>query len=439
MKMIFKYFILFSLINNAIADEIVFRVNPTTIRTQLFSKNITLLQALNNVQNSKLNVNMARAKLLPSLNLGVLLPALANPTFLLSSVTFLFPFLVPSNWAVLKQEKLLFESDKSSYKALQLNVLSNALSLYYTYLNDLEVKQIFVDQSEIISRLYLNLKKQSDVLGNITTEELSLASAQWEDAKIKVSKLEELLIAEKAAVRTILGLPLGADLILETTELIPSEFENKSLAEVIIRSHDSSPEFVQLEYLVKAAKAGKFAKFFGFLTNASVVGSSTISNSSPFDSLKTAGGFSFGVDNLVNLKIADNNAAAIKLRQDQLQEENERVAETIVGQLSEIKLQQKESLKLLEDRLRILESQQRQFALGLMPLQNLLLSQSQLTDSRVNHLKNQMDLNLQRLTLLRLVVDGDFSEVKGCNAAEQHATRGIFHRNKEQSLDEICK
>lgn len=69
--------------------EAKFTVNPASVRTQLLSGNISLLQALNNVENSKLNVSMARAKLLPSLNLGVLLPALANPTFLLASVTIL--------------------------------------------------------------------------------------------------------------------------------------------------------------------------------------------------------------------------------------------------------------------------------------------------------------------------------------------------------------
>ena len=215
--------------NISIASENVFIVNPTSIRNQLLSKNMTLLQALNNVQNSKLNVSMARAKLLPSLNLSVLLPALANPTFLLSSVTFLFPFLVPSNWAVLKQQKELFEADKASYKAIQLNILSNSLSLYYTYLNDIKVQKVYSDQSEVLGRLYSTLKKQSVILGNVTSEDLEMSHAQWQESLIRTSKLQELLVEEKAALRTLLGLPLGSELITEEVGLLPSEFETKSI------------------------------------------------------------------------------------------------------------------------------------------------------------------------------------------------------------------
>ena len=125
---------LISLSTLASAEERVFVVNPTTIRDQLLSKNMSLMQALNNIENSKLNVSLARAKLLPSLDLGILLPTIVNPSFLLSSITFLFPFLVPSNWLIFKREKALFESDKASYLSLELNILSNALSLYYTFL-----------------------------------------------------------------------------------------------------------------------------------------------------------------------------------------------------------------------------------------------------------------------------------------------------------------
>ena len=261
--------------NISIASENVFIVNPTSIRNQLLSKNMTLLQALNNVQNSKLNVSMARAKLLPSLNLSVLLPALANPTFLLSSVTFLFPFLVPSNWAVLKQQKELFEADKASYKAIQLNILSNSLSLYYTYLNDIKVQKVYSDQSEVLGRLYSTLKKQSVILGNVTSEDLEMSHAQWQESLIRTSKLQELLVEEKAALRTLLGLPLGSELITEEVGLLPSEFETKSVFEIADHSLLVSPESLQLNYLMNAARLGKYSKVFGFLSTSVIAGNST--------------------------------------------------------------------------------------------------------------------------------------------------------------------
>ncbi|MDD4974377.1 MAG: TolC family protein [Bacteriovorax sp.] len=421
-----------------LAADTVFVVNPTSIRGQLLSKNISLLQALNNVQNSKLNVSMARAKLLPSLNLGVLLPALANPTFLLSSVTFLFPFLVPSNWLVLKQDKDLFESDKASFKALQLNILSNSLSLYYTFVNDQKIQNVFAEQSEILGNIYLNLKKQSDVIGNVTIEDLDMSSAQWQESKIRVSKLQELLVAERASLRTLLGLPLGSELTVEDIDLAPSDYELKSASEIADHSLEVAPEVTQLDFLIKAAKTGKFAKLFGFMSSASIAGAST-NSTSPFDGLKAGGGFSFGADNLVNIQIANNNIENIKLRAEQLKQENEKTAEILVGQIIEVKDQQELSAKALTDRLSVYEGQKRQYALGLVSLQTLLQTQVLLTDSYVLNIKSDLDLKMQRLTLMRLAIDGDFLKIKGCIGTAPTGKKSIFRRDKGQSLDELCR
>lgn len=416
-----------------------FVVNPTTVRDQLLSKNISLLQALNNVENSKLNVSMARAKLLPSINLSVLLPALANPTFLLSSVTSLFPFLVPSNWLVLKQQKELFEADKASYKAVQLNILSNSLSLYYTFVNDQKIQKVFVDQSEALGQLYANLKMESDMLGNIPPEELGMASAQWQDSKVSVSKLQELLVAEKAGLRTLLALPLGTELLVEDVELAPTEYEFKTAAEISTHSLEVAPEVTQLAFLLKASKVGKFAKLFGFMSSASLSGAS-VNGSSPFDSLKVGGAFSFGMDNLVNLQISNNNLASLELRSEQLKEENERTAEVLAGQIGEVKDQQVFSAKSLEDRLTVYQGQRMQYEIGLISLQTLLQTQIQLTNSFVASLKSDLDLKMQRLTLMRLTLDGDFAKVKGCQGASMPVeNKSIFHREKPKTLDQICQ
>jgi outer membrane protein TolC len=420
------------------ADQ-AFVVNPETIRGQLLSKNISLLQALNNVENSKLNVSMARAKLLPSINLGMLLPGLANPTFLLSSVTFLFPFLVPSNWLVLKQQKELFESDKASYKALQLNILSNSLSLYYTFVNDQKVHNIIADQSAALGELYANLKAESDILGDVSNEDLAMSLAQWQESKIRVSKLQELLIAERASLRTMLGLPLGSDLSIQDADLLPSEFELKSAGEIAEHSLLVAPEVTQLSFLIKAAKVGKFAKIFGFMSNASISGTSVGSNS-PFDSMKVGGGFTFGMDNLVNVQIANNNIESLKIRSEQLKQENEKTAEILVGQIVEVKDQQVLSQKALDSRLSVYEGQKIQYEMGLISLQTLLQTQVQLSDSYISNIKSDLDLKMQRLTLMRLAIDGDFSKVQGCRTATiPSENKSIFRRDKGQSLDELCK
>ena len=437
--------ILFSSSLSLAAETKTFVVTPESIRAQLFSSNMTLLQALNNVEKSKLDVSMARAKLLPSLNLGILVPALANPTFLLGSVTFLFPFLIPSNWAVLKQEKALLEADRLSYKALQLNVLSNALSLYYTYLNDIQVQRIYSEQSTTLGLLYQSLKRQASVLGNVTTEDLNMAAAQWEESKIQVSKLQELLIEERAGLRTLLGLPLGGAYDVKLVELAPTDYETKSASEIATRSLDVAPEMAQIGFLIKAAKAGKFAKMFGFISSSTLSGTGSES-ASAFNGLKAGGGFSFGADTFVNVKIANNNIAAIQLREDQLREENEKTAEVISGRIVEVKTQQDLTANALRDRLKVYEGQKKQYAIGLIPLQTLLLTQTQLTASYISNIKNDLDLKMQRLTLQRLVIDGDFSRVIGCKTSnksfETNNDKKWFKKDPKESqttLDDICK
>ncbi|MEA9355766.1 TolC family protein [Bacteriovorax sp. PP10] len=441
--------ILFSSTLSFAAETKTFIITPESIRTQMFSSNMTLLQALNNVEKSKLDVSMARAKLLPSLNLGLLIPALANPTFLLAQVSFLFPFLIPSNWAVLKQEKALLEADRLAYKALQLNILSNALSLYYTYLNDIQVQQIYSEQSTTLGLLYQSLKRQASVLGNVTTEDLNMAAAQWEESKIQVSKLQELLIEERAALRTLLGLPLGALYDVKLVELAPTDFELKSASEIAQRSLDVAPEMSQIGFLIKAAKAGKFAKVFGFISSATVSGSST-DGSSAFSGLKAGGGFTIGADTFVNVKIGNNNIAAIQLREDQLREENEKTAEIISGRIVEVKSQKDLTANALRDRLKVYEAQKKQYAIGLIPLQTLFLTQTQLTASYVNNIKNDLDLKMQRLTLQRLVIDGDFAKVVGCKSSDKSFDTSFetsndkkwFKKDPKEStttLDDICK
>jgi multidrug efflux system outer membrane protein len=426
------------IMGNTFADDKAFVVNPVSIRKQLFSKNITLLQAMNNVEKSKLNVSMARANLLPKLNLGMLLPALANPTFLLGSVTAMFPFLVPSNWAALKQEKALFESDKQSYKALQLNVLSSALSLYYTYLNDLDVQKVYADQTDGLKQIYDNLKEQSEVLGNVPDDKLDMAEAQWLESKSQISKLEELIISEKAGVRTLLGLPLGAKIEVETVDLTPSDYENKSASEIAQYSLQVAPEAAQISLLISASKAGKFAKVMGFISSGTVSGTSSDSGSA-FNNLKAGGSFSFGADNLVNVKLADNNIEAMRLRETQLIEENEKTAEIVAGQMIEVKKQQDLTAKVLEARMSVYEAQKTQYAIGLIPLQTLLLTQTQMTATYINNLKTDLDLKMQRLTLKRLVLEGDFAMVPGCSGNAAPAEKKWFGLKKPQTLDQVCQ
>jgi hypothetical protein len=77
--------------------------------------------------------------------------------------------------------------------------------------------------------------------------------------------------------------------------------------------------------------------------------------------------------------------------------------------------------------------------LKIMEQLKLLQNQLLLTESYVLNIKSDLDLKMQRLTLSRLVVEGDFSKIKGCVLSNTTEHRSIFRREKPQSLDELCK
>jgi outer membrane protein TolC len=119
------------------------RVNPQSLQTLLLAQNNNLLQELNNVYKAKVNVDLARAQLLPSLNLGL---GVAGGGFSLASAVFLLPFLLPSNWINLRESQHLLNAEVKSYYILQLNEYASAYSLYMTIVGDFALRDVLYSQ-----------------------------------------------------------------------------------------------------------------------------------------------------------------------------------------------------------------------------------------------------------------------------------------------------
>ncbi len=75
-----------------------FVVNPASLKDELFRNGTSVLQAAVMVQKARDQVSLERANLLPSLNLGALLFSSGQPTFFLSTIQVLVPFLLPGHW-----------------------------------------------------------------------------------------------------------------------------------------------------------------------------------------------------------------------------------------------------------------------------------------------------------------------------------------------------
>jgi hypothetical protein len=103
------------------------------------------------------------------------------------------------------------------------------------------------------------------------------------------------------------------------------------------------------------------------------------------------------------------------------------------------------SNEAFEKRNAIFEDQAFEYKIGAISEQTLLQTQSQLAAARVSLAKSQLDYRLQKLALSRLVIDGDFAKVQGCNpSADSTMTKKSFHipgfgKGKSRSLDVVCR
>jgi hypothetical protein len=242
----------------------------------------------------------------------------------------------------------------------------------------------------------------------------------------------------------MLALPIGTELQIESSDVVSSSFEDKSVQEVIDRSMQMAPEVSQLIFLEKAASAGKFSKELGAITQASIGGTTTSQNPA-MSNLKPGVSFNFGLSNITSVQLASKNIAAIKLGQEQLKEQNEKTAEILIGQLFEMKSQLQLSNEAFQKRNAVFEDQTFEYKMGAISEQTLLQTQSQLAAARVSLAKSQLDYRLQKLALSRLVIDGDFAKVQGCNpSADSAMTKKSFHipgfgKGKSRSLDVVCR
>jgi outer membrane protein, multidrug efflux system len=154
------------------------QVDLTYIRNQVLSGNLSLEQELSVVKEQKDNMDVKRGQLLPSLNIGTNIAS--GPSFILSQIQFLLPFLIPSNWFALDAATDDFNAEEIAYKVLELNVYGSALSMYFTIESDYQTQAVYVQEAKDLMDIYTIKKTQNDLLGTVPPEQLSqaLASAQ---------------------------------------------------------------------------------------------------------------------------------------------------------------------------------------------------------------------------------------------------------------------
>lgn len=423
-----------------------FVLNQSTLQSQLLSGNLEILKALYAVHDAKDQVNIARANLLPSLNLGGMV-SFSGGGFILSSIDFLMPFLLPSNWYNYFSEKNLFEAEKLSYNTIQLNTYSSALSLYFTMVADRQIYAIFQQQYQDLQDIYEMQKKRAAV-GLIPVSDVMQTQAQAQMAGVKASQLAELSKQEIATVRKFLNLALETDIQLEGSTMANSPFEFETMQTTIAKANSVSLERQQIKFFVKAAEQQKWAKVFAFINGASIGSRGTTGNAS-FDNMQASGSLNLGFAQFPTYELNERRIKEIQLQDTILQQENTRIIESTIGSIQEAKNQLDLATQAEIQMAQVYQLRLQSYEQGAATLIEVLQARNQMADASVAKIKSQLDLNLQRTVLHRTLLSAQFSSIKGCNPSRMPPVEkkvGVIGRligkkpsESHTTLDLICR
>jgi outer membrane protein, multidrug efflux system len=415
-------------------------VNPDYLRHRVLENNLSLEQELNNVKMQKDKMNIARAQLLPSLNLGMFL--FGGPAFMLSSISFLLPFLFPSNWMALDSAADEFNAQKISYKIMEMNVFGSALAMYYTVLADVKVQKIYEQQAQDLMDIYNAKKRLYDLIGTVSPEDLQQTLATAQLALASASQLKEMTNQEVAGLRQIMGLPLATIIEFDELNMPSSTWENKPIDSVLNQAILQAPENQQIDYLIKAAQANQLSATFGFLNQATMSSQSSNGQGATFGNMTGAASFHFGIDYFPNLSLSAHNVDEVKLQRTQLDQQLTQTLESVLGSLVEANKQYDLTSQAEKSLINVYNITKEKYDFGKTSLVNVLVSHAQIAQAAIARVKAEMDLNQQRVNLHRVLVTDQFSLIKGCQISpvpKKTGLGGIFHPNKpDKTLDQLC-
>lgn len=413
-------------------------INPQSLKTFVLSKNIPLMIQLNQVEQAKTKVNIARGNLLPSINLGAVISS--GPTFGLTTISMLMPFLFPSNWMDLKQSYYLLNSQTKAYYIAKLNTFASAYATYLTVVSDLSLHDVLQGQLENYQRIeeFIRLGVEA---GLRAPSDLMFAHAQTSMAFHQLSQIDELLKQEVSLLREMLSLPLSQELIIERTHPVKSSSEYLNAQEALKLSLSRAPELVQLDFLERAAKAAKWSQAFAFLNTGTLTETRT-SATGAWSSSQVTGRVSIGFSYFPNLQLSSLNIEQIQLQKKQMALHQAQIVESVFGSLFEAHKQVEKATEAAASWTQYYDSELLKFRGGLTDLLHVLNAGNNLTTALIGKIKSQNDLDNQRVTLSRLLINQEFGEVQPCNAilnSNKGFTGTKFKTSdKDVSVEKFC-
>lgn len=252
------------------------------------------------VYQAKANIEVARGNLLPKLNLWMIVGAVVDPTSLWDRIPDIAPFLVPANWFRLRENELLYLSEKEGYRALWGNEVYTAKALYLQTLLDQRLLSHVQTSVNDLERVY-RIVQTREVFGGV-------APGTARDIEIRMLGLREdqqnlkiLVEREKSELSYALGYSADAQLTLSSVNLPDfGDLKPINTSAYEFRVLSISPERRQFDHFLSVLSQVKNEIKFNFLGVSSM---SRGAAGGVFDSLPIPNGLGFG--NASAAKIVD--------------------------------------------------------------------------------------------------------------------------------------
>ena len=380
------------------------------------------------MKQAKLSVEVARGKLLPSINLGVMVGTMANPAFLLSSVDYVVPFLLPSRWFDFYKSKNLVDAEKEGFLVVELNLYASTISLASNLLNDLRTRQIlYYEMRDWIE--VENLVRQAVEDDRAVPADLDRSRSQTAGVRIRIGRLNELLIEEMAELKKVLNLPANTEIQFDNLDVSQSKLEGLDIPDAIQKVFDISPERRQMLAFIKAAEKDRFSKIFAFISGASAgnVSRGLTSNESAsmaFDAQYGRFNFQLGYDYWPTIKIAESQIRILKIRENEVCNDHATATTEVIGKKEFIEERMAQAMSAAELLERVFKADQVRYGQGLIPLIQVFESQRQWRAALIENLRAETDLRLMRISMDRLIRSGHFAALKGCDTMTAYGKGG---------------
>lgn len=391
-------------------------INPDTIRRALLSGNTSVMTALNDVYMAKTSVNIARGNLLPSINVGAAIGGISGgPSFAVSSISFLLPFLLPSNWFALGAAENQLAATGFAYNLVELNEYASAWALYTTIINDYELRETY-------QRQYDNLKQIVDVvtakveIGQATQADLAQAMFNMHNAATTVSAVEETIKREHLAIIKLFNWPLSTKLVFDQLHPSPLKAESLKAQSILDRVFSASNEAKQVRSLIKASENVTWTKAFSFLGGASLNLPNTSGGVLPksFSGLAAAGGVNLGFAYFPNIELSNYNTRQLQINYNEIYNLMGQVIATALASLEEAKEQLHNSRLAEMYAQKEFEGQFEAYRLGNIDLNRVLQAVTDINTAVAARIRATSDIDSQRVSLYRVMVIGPFERIPGC-------------------------